>query len=434
MKKEETEEKNDLLLIIICIVLLAVAVLSIGFTITMMLAGSGNVEKAEETAAETAPPVLTAVPSETQPPSVPEVTIPADATEPAVPETMPTEDISDEPETDDHSEEIEELINSMELRDKVYQLFIVSTSKYNAYDYSAAPVGGVIYLADDLTPNQYETQQMIAQAQSNAQSYNSGIGMFICVDEEGGDISRVSNTYGMNSISAAATQTADDAYQNSVYMSTYLEQLGFNVDFAPVADVNIGGMSELVGDNRMFGSDAEDVADKVSSFVQGMQQSGKVSATLKHFPGLGAASDNTHTSLVADINRTLDQLRAEEFIPFSAGIEAGADFVMIGHQMISGAGIDEPADLSETVITDWLRGELGFEGIVITDAQSMNTVSGNYTSGTAAVESIMAGVDIVLEPQSLEEAANAVMNNIDEETINERLRRILQVKYKLGLI
>jgi beta-N-acetylhexosaminidase len=176
----------------------------------------------------------------------------------------------------------------------------------------------------------------------------------------------------------------------------------------------------------------------VSGVVQGIQSTG-AAATLKHFPGLGAENGNAHNDVAVYIDRSLDQLRAEEFVPFRAGIDAGSDFVMVSHQIVSGVGDGLPACLSYTVCTDLLRGELGFQGLIVTDSLQMNTISGTYSSGEAAVRAIEAGVDVILMPMDFPAAVEGVKNavatgRISEERINESYDRIIAEKSKLGLI
>ena len=228
----------------------------------------------------------------------------------------------------------------------------------------------------------------------------------------------------------------DEAFGIGQTLGRDLKSLGFNVDFAPVADVNISPTNEL-GD-RIFSSDPEVCANMVSGVVSGLNSSG-VAAALKHFPGLGAEDGNTHTESSIIIDRTYAQLRNTEFVPFKGGIQAGADFVMVGHQKVSCFGDDLPADLSPTAVTTILREELGFNGIAITDAQNMNTISGVYGSGEAAKMSIKAGIDMILSPNDFDEAVTTVINavktgEISEERINESVTRILTVKQKMGLL
>ena len=202
------------------------------------------------------------------------------------------------------------------------------------------------------------------------------------------------------------------------------------MDFAPVADVTMEGAESALG-NRSFGSDPQVVGEMVSNVVGGMEGTG-VSACLKHFPGLGSASDDTHDGRV-EISKTLEELKAVDLVPFSVGIEAGADFVMVGHATVQAIDGDLPASLSGRVITDILRGELGFEGVIITDALDMTAITEYYTSEEAAVMALEAGADMLLMPEDFEAAYNAVLaavqdGRISEERIDESLDRIYRVK------
>jgi beta-N-acetylhexosaminidase len=208
------------------------------------------------------------------------------------------------------------------------------------------------------------------------------------------------------------------------------------VDFAPVADVNLNSNNEL--GNRIFSSKPKIVSSLTASFIKGIQ-SENVSGTLKHFPGLGAADGNTHSDGYVYIKRTKKQLKASEFVAFKGGIDAGADFVMVGHQITSAAGDNKPSDLSKTVVTGWLKKELGFTGIAITDSHSMNTITARYDSGTAAILAIKAGIDIVLMPEkpakAIKDVYNAVKSGkISEKRIDDAVTRILTVKHKRGLV
>jgi beta-N-acetylhexosaminidase len=199
--------------------------------------------------------------------------------------------------------------------------------------------------------------------------------------------------------------------------------------------VNIDSRNEL--GTRIFSSDANVVANMVAAVSKGLKDTG-VCATLKHFPGLGAESGNTHNDSFVVIDRSLEQLRETEFVAFKGGIDAGADLVMVGHQITTGFGDNLPADLSYVAITEMLRGELGFNGVVITDSQQMNTILNVYTSGQAAKMSVKAGADIILAPKSITEAIDAVCaavesGEIPESRIDESALRILRLKKELGL-
>lgn len=340
---------------------------------------------------------------------------------------------------------IQSIISKMSLKEQVYQLFFVrpeqvSGSGYaetSAVDLSDKPVGGIICMGANLK-NVEQTKEMLAEMQENAMK--NGIGVFFGVDEEGGRVARCAANLGTtkfdNMAVYGARNDSEEAFNIGKTIGGEIGALGFNVDFAPVADVDISPTNEL--GNRIFSSDPYIVANMVSNVVRGLNYSG-VAATLKHFPGLGAENGNSHTATEIIIDRTLDQLRNEEFIPFINGIQAGADFVMVGHQQVTAFGDSLPADLSYVAVTEILRGELGFDGIAITDAQEMNTISGLYYSGTAAAMAINAGIDMILSPEDFDDAVEGVYNavlsgDIPEERIIESVKRILTIKQKMGLL
>lgn len=341
------------------------------------------------------------------------------------------------------------LLEQMTLEEKVYQMFMVKPEQLTGvYPTTASgettknaieeyPVGGIIYFADNLV-SVPQTKSMLENVQQYAKNA-SGVGIFTAVDEEGGTVARVAQKLGTTAFYNMAyygeSNDACTGYNIGYTIGSDLHALGFNLDFAPVADVNINEYNEL--GSRIFSSDPSIVANMATAVATGLQDAG-VSATFKHFPGLGAEDGNTHEDSFVIIDRTVDQLRESEFIPFSTGIEAGVDFVMVSHQIVTGFEDNLPADLSYTAVTEYLRGELGFDGIAITDAQQMNTISTVYSSGEAAVMSIQAGIDIILMPENLQEAVNAVCDAVDngeisEDRIDESVMRILNQKYELSL-
>ena len=185
---------------------------------------------------------------------------------------------------------------------------------------------------------------------------------------------------------------------------------------------------------RSFGSDAAAAAEMVASAVQGLEDSG-VSSCLKHFPGHGDTDADSHEE-TAQTDRTKEEMAAEEFLPFAAGIEAGADMVMVGHicatELTGGEKI--PASISEEVITGILRKELGYNGIVITDAMNMAAITEYYEADVAAIMALKAGADMVLMPEDFVSAYEGVIKavqdgTISEERINDSLARIYRVKY-----
>ncbi len=191
--------------------------------------------------------------------------------------------------------------------------------------------------------------------------------------------------------------------------------------------------NQVIG-SRSFGSDAGLVSQMVAREVQGMQEQG-VSASLKHFPGHGDTSEDSHAEMAVS-KKTADELRNMEFLPFKAGIEAGVDMVMIGHISVPAiTGSDIPASLSEQIITGCLREELGYQGIVVTDSMSMGAIVNTYTSADAAVRALQAGCDMLLMPQDFQAARQAVLDAVkdsvlSEERLDESLRRIFRVKLR----
>lgn len=291
-------------------------------------------------------------------------------------------------------------------------------------------VGGLIYFGDNILDKD-QISTMLASTASK-----SSYPVFLAVDEEGGEVSRVANskvevTKVDDMATIGAGGDASKAAEAGATIGSYLKEIGFNVDFAPVADV--AGEGSALG-NRSFGSDPEAVGEMVANAVSGIEGTG-VSACLKHFPGLGSTTEDTHDGRV-EITKSIDEMRNSDFVPFSAGIEAGADFVMVSHA--AAPALDEeniPSSLSKKVITDVLRGELGFEGVVITDALDMAAITEYYPPEEAAVMALEAGADMLLMPEDFEKAYNAVLaavqdGTISEERIDESLDRIYRVKCK----
>ena len=174
-----------------------------------------------------------------------------------------------------------------------------------------------------------------------------------------------------------------------------------------------------------------------AAYVEGLHSAG-ICSTLKHFPGLGACSGNTHYVSVI-IDRTLSDLRKTEFPAFCGGINAGSDFVMVGHQITTGSGDELPGDLSKVVVTDWLRNELGFNGLITTDSHSMGAIINHYTSSDAAVMALEAGVDVILMPYELTDAVSGVekavsSGRLSEERMDRSVLSILEKKDYYGLI
>lgn len=352
------------------------------------------------------------------------------------------EPIAEEPEEDYLGNVIENNISNMTLEDKVAGLFIVTPEALTGVGtatqagdgtrdaLSEYAVGGLIYFDQNILDREQITEMLSSTVSM------SKYPIFLAVDEEGGSVSRVAKS-GIDVIQVGdmaqigASGDASQAYEAGLNIGTYLKELGFNLDFAPVADVAVSEDSAL-GD-RSFGSDTQLVAEMVSNVVDGIEGTG-VSSCLKHFPGLGDTTEDTHDGRV-ETTKTLDEMRESDFIPFKAGIDAGADFVMVSHVTVPAVGEDAvPSSLSRTIMTDVLRNELGFQGVIVTDALNMGAVSEYYTSEEAVIMAVDAGADMLLMPDDFVASYNALLaavqeGTIPEERINESLRRIYRIKY-----
>lgn len=345
----------------------------------------------------------------------------------------------------------EDILKNMTLEEKIGQLFIVELDALDPNDDNEIRkltdnmkksieryhIGGVILFARDI-----QTREQTKQLTSDLQDA-SKVPMFISVDEEGGSIARISSNEKMGTTSFPAmseigkTKDEKKAYEVGKTIGRDISKLGFNLDFAPVADVLSDEKNVEIG-SRSFGQDPELVAKMVAQEVKGLQEE-NVSATLKHFPGHGDVSSDTHKGYVAADNG-IKTLRKREFIPFKAGIDEGCDFVMVSHINISKVTQDEtPSSLSELVIKEILRDELGFKKIIITDAMNMQAITKFYEDGEAAAMAIKAGNDMVLMPKNLKKAFEGIEEaveegEIDEKEIDEAVRRILSVKLERGVI
>lgn len=296
---------------------------------------------------------------------------------------------------------------------------------------AAYHVGGVILFAENLDTAE-QTQTLTAGLQAAAE-----IPLLIGIDEEGGIVSRLDKSQiPHENIPAAAEQDAAAAEQSGHIIGKELAELGISVDFAPIADINTNPENTVIG-SRAFSDDPAEAAECVSAFLRGLQAEG-VSGCAKHFPGHGDTAMDSHNGETY-VTHDLERLRGTEFVPFQAAADAGADFIMAGHIKTPNATADGlPASLSAETI-GLLREEIGFEGIVVTDAMNMGAIVDCYGCGESAVMAVQAGVDIVLMPASLPEAAESLADAIETgeippERVEESLERILSLKYEKGLL
>lgn len=382
-------------------------------------------------------------PTETEPP----VTT-TEATELPTESTEPTEEVTEPPvEQDPNALAAQALLETMTLEEKICQMFFVSPTTLTGYAGATVagnatqtalaeyPVGGIIYFGE----NVISAEQVTAMIQGT-QSF-SKIPLFIGVDEEGGRVSRLSGAGITTALGPMADYgAAGDAEAVRTMGQRLGEELraaGFNVDFAPVADVVTNPDNTEIGD-RAFSSNAAIAAEMVAAMTEGLQEGGAI-ACVKHFPGHGSTSADSHLGLSVS-QRTLEELRETELQTFIAGIDAGVGMVMVSHMSLPNVvGDNTPCSLSYKVITELLRQELGYEGVIITDSQQMGAITNTYGCGEAAVMAIEAGCDVILLPLDLETAVNAVLAAVADSTfsearIDESVLRILTLKYASGII
>ncbi len=347
-------------------------------------------------------------------------------------------------EADVRYEDVEARFSAMTTEEKVGQLFIVSVSGTTLSDEDRAlldecAIGNIVLFASNI-----EDTEQLAELNTelmDAVSARTGICPFIAVDQEGGRVLRLFDACTAPPAMAVGatgdTQTAQRLYE---LMGAQLRTLGINVNFAPVADVNSNPDNPVIGD-RSFSEDPETAAEFVSAAVLGLQSSGVLSC-LKHFPGHGDTAEDSHTTLPG-VSYNRDRLDSVEFVPFSAGIAAGAEMTMVGHILYPALGAETtPASLTPEVIEGVLRTELGFDGLVVTDSLSMGAITKNWGEEEACVMAINAGADLLCindSSDALRACREAVLlavqeGRISEARLDEAVLRILNAKYEYGVL
>lgn len=357
---------------------------------------------------------------------------------------------SEETVTENLEDVVQKKRNEMTLEQKVAQMFVITpealtgagtviqAGEQTRASLADCPVGGLIYMAQNLTGPE-QTKEMLARMMEFSKE-SVGLPIFLGIDEEGGTVTRVAQNPAFGAADVGdmrdigATGNAELAYQAGQTMGTYLHELGFNLDFAPVADVLTNEANEVVY-YRSFGSDAQNVSQMVEQEKKGLEEN-QVLACIKHFPGHGATSADTHAGM-AYVDKSWEELQAQELIPFQDQVNQKVTMIMAGHfSLPQVTGDDTPCSLSQTIITEKLRNEMGYDGIVITDALNMGAVSNWYTSAEAAVMAVQAGVDLLLMPFDFQSAYQAVLaacesGEISQERLDASVTRILRVKLNM---
>ena len=337
--------------------------------------------------------------------------------------------------TENEDQIIQELLSSMSVEEKVGQMFFVRCPDTGAAEaVSQYKLGGYILFGRDFKGKTAE------QVRSDIDSYQSasGVPLLIGTDEEGGTVVRASSNPNLfphvcQSPQALYAQGGmDSIIQDARQKNLTLLDLGVNVNLAPVADVSTDP-NDFIYD-RSFGQDAQATADYVSNVVQAMNAEG-IGSVLKHFPGYGNNAD-THTGVAID-QRPYETFETSDYLPFTAGIQAGADAVLVSHNVMSCVDSQLPASLSPAVHQE-LRNTLGFQGVIMTDDLAMEAVAAYATNESAAVMAVQAGNDMIVTTDfqtQIPQVVEAVNNGtIDEDQIDQSVTRILQWKYDLGLL
>ena len=324
------------------------------------------------------------------------------------------------------------LLDGMTTHEKICQLLIVQPE---------ALTGGstVTGMTDELAAalREYPVGGVQLAALTGALADGCKTAPLISVDEEGGRVARLMNTVGttkLGSMYSYRAQGTQGAHDNAQTIARDIAAYGFNTDFAPVADVWTNKRSNAIGD-RAYSDDYDEAATLVAAAVSGFRNAGVI-CCLKHFPGHGSTATDSHNG-AATVDKTLPQLRQEDLKPFVSGIAAGADMVMVGHLTVPTMD-DVPASLSHKIVTNLLRYDLGFRGVIVTDGLQMQALA-QYTDGEKAVLALAAGNDMLLEISDVPGAVAAVEQALADGTLTQAaldasVLRVLQLKLAHGIV
>lgn len=364
--------------------------------------------------------------------------VPAAVSLPSLTETIPESATTAPAATEQETipvDPVRQMISDMSLEQRVGQLFLARCSADTAVeDVQKYHLGGLVLFGDDFegqTPD--SMKQAIAAYQEAAEKP-----LLIAVDEEGGDVTRISRfpafrdrrfcslrkCYDRGGLEAVLTEEEEKC--------CLLSDLGINVNLGPVCDVTTDSDAFMYA--RSLGQDAETTAQVTASIVNLMGVF-RVGSVLKHFPGYGNNTD-THTGIAVD-SRSLSELEAQDFIPFTAGIQAGCGAVMVGHIIAEAFDPELPASLSPAVHR-YLREDLGFSGVIMTDDLVMQAITDQYGAGEAAVMAVLAGNDLLCSTEyavQYQAVLQAVLDGrIDIDVLNRAVRNVLEWKISLGLL
>ena len=341
-----------------------------------------------------------------------------------------------------NNNEIKNKLKKMTIDEKIGQLIIAGFDGTTVNDELRSLilekyVGGVILFSKN---DESASQVVVLKKEIKEIKKVKKRTMFITVEEEGGLVSRMPSEFKdiPTNSDIAKYDDEDLSYNIGKVIGEEISSLGFNMDFAPVLDINSNPNNPVIGD-RSFGDNEAIVSKLGIATMKGLKDS-NVIASVKHFPGHGDTSVDSHVGLPV-VEHDLERLKSFELVPFKKAIDAGADMVMVSHIMLPKIDEKEPATLSKTIITDILRKDMNYNGVVVTDDMTMGAIINNYDIGEAAVKSINAGVDIVMVCHQydnvikvIDSIKEAVKNGtITEERLDKSVERILKLKDKYNI-
>ena len=335
-------------------------------------------------------------------------------------------------------DKITTMLENMTLEEKIGQMLFISYRK-NLMDDTLNNLltnikpGGFIFFSENLQEYN-EAQKLINDIKSTA-----NIPLFLGIDEEGGRVDRFKNIKGYTydkippMLNIGATNKVLNAYETGCNIAKILNDFNLNMNFAPVIDVYSNPNNTVIG-NRSFGSDPKLVSNMGINLAQGLKDN-NIIPVYKHFPGHGNTSKDSHYDLPI-ISKSKEYLLNNDLIPFIDAINNDAEVIMIGHLAVpSITENNTPASLSKELINDFLKNELNYQNIIITDALNMQAITKNYSNKEVYELAINAGVDILLMPNDQENAISTIIelineNKITEEQINSSVYKILKLKDK----
>lgn len=376
---------------------------------------------------------------------------------------------------------LETILSGMTLRDKVAQMMIASFRVWQEVPpegedmpeeepprenitqlndeirdmVSRNHFGGILLFGQNIVDAE-QTLRLIADFQATNQA-GGGLPQIVFTDQEGGNVNRIPyGTQGISNMALGATGETENARAMAAIFGEELGLLGIQADFAPVVDVNNNPNNPVIG-IRSFSDDPQTVAAFGKAYIQGLHDAGILS-TAKHFPGHGDTDTDSHTGAPV-IDKTYEELKECELIPFQAAIDAGTDMIMTAHiqypqietgtytSISTGESIFLPATMSRMILTDILRGDMGFDGVIVTDALDMKAIADHFAVEDTVRLTIGAGVDMLIVPpvtdtnvfrlvQTYVDTAVALVESgeIDESRIDESVLRILKLKQKYGIL